>query len=170
MIKTLEILTQLDGVPGNEKQVAQYLAKATAPLVDEVLYDNLGSVVGRKGNQGPKILIGGHLDEVGLMVTQITKEGYVKFQTLGGWYSQVMLAQEWKIHTPKGIVYGVTGAKPPHMIPLEQRSKAAEIDNMFIDLGVSSEKEARNLGVELGQMITPSAPFRVMGNGKYLCK
>lgn len=168
MIKTLEKLSLLNGVPGNEKEVAKYLSDITEPLVDEMIYDHLGSVIGRKGDKGPKVLIGGHLDEVGLMVTKITKDGYIKFQTLGGWYAQVMLAQEWQIHTTKGVVYGVTGAKPPHMIPLEDRSKATNIDSMYIDIGVSTQEEAKALGVELGQMITPSASFRVLGNGKYL--
>jgi endoglucanase len=113
-------------------------------------------------------MIAGHMDEVGLLVTQITKEGFVKFQPIGGWFSQVMLAQVWEIHTKKGIVFGVTGVKPPHIIPADKKNIAIGIETMYIDLGVSSKKEAEDLGVEPGLMIVPHSEFRVLGNEKYL--
>ncbi|WP_026392154.1 M42 family metallopeptidase [Haploplasma modicum] len=166
--KLLKQLSELNGVPGNEHQVAKFIKEEIKDLVNEVKRDNLGSVIGHKEGMGPNILIGGHMDEVGLMVKSITKEGFVKFQTLGGWYSQVMLAQEWQITTKKGIVIGVTGSKPPHIIPLEQRKNAASIDDMYLDLGVSSKEEAIELGVEVGNMITPLQEFKELGNKNYL--
>ncbi|VEU80872.1 M42 family metallopeptidase [Haploplasma axanthum] len=164
----LKKLSEANGVPGNEFQVARLIEKEIKPLVTEIKKDNLGSVIGVKEGNGPHILIGGHMDEVGLMVKGITNEGFIKFQTLGGWYSQVMLAQEWQITTKKGIVIGVTGSKPPHIIPLEKRKEAANIDDMFLDVGVSSKEEAIKLGIEPGNMITPLQEFRELGNKNYL--
>jgi putative aminopeptidase FrvX len=164
----LKVLSELPGVPGNEKKVSQFIAKEIKHHVSEVNYDNLGSVIGTKGQKGPRVMIAGHMDEIGLLVTQITKEGFVKFQTLGGWFSQVMLAQVWEIHTKKGIVYGITGVKPPHIIPQDKRKEALPIDSFYLDLGVSSKEEAENLGVEPGQMVVPHATFKVLGNEKYL--
>lgn len=168
MKKLLKKLSESNGVPGNEYLVAKLIEGEVKDLNVSVSRDNLGSLITNKEGKGPNIVIGGHMDEVGLMVRQITKEGFIKFQTLGGWYSQVMLAQEWQIITPKGIVIGVTGSKPPHIIPLEQRKNAANIDDMFLDIGVKNREEALELGVEVGQMITPVQEFRELGNKNYL--
>jgi putative aminopeptidase FrvX len=164
----LKKISLLPGIPGNEKQVSQFIKDEIMHSVDELTYDNLGSLITKKGSNGPKIMIAGHMDEIGLMVTQITKEGFVKFQTIGGWFSQVMLAQVWNIQTKKGIVSAVTGVKPPHIIPQDKRSQAIPIDQMYLDLGVKSNEEAINLGVEPGNMVTPRSEFLVMGNDKYL--
>ncbi|HHX79429.1 MAG TPA: M42 family metallopeptidase [Acholeplasmataceae bacterium] len=164
----LKKLSEVNGVPGNEYLVANTILEEVKPLVDVVNKDNLGSLIAVKGNNGPNVMIGGHMDEVGLMVTSITKEGFIKFQTLGGWYSQVMLAQEWTITTEKGEVIGVTGSKPPHILSAEERSKAANIDDMFLDIGVSNREEAEALGIKPGDMITPVQQFRELGNKNYL--
>ena len=81
--------------------------------------DRLGSLIAKKtgAENGPKIMIAGHLDEVGFMVTQITDKGFIRFQTVGGWWAQVMLAQRVTIVTKKGEITGVIGSKPPHIVP-----------------------------------------------------
>ncbi|MDO9629366.1 MAG: M42 family metallopeptidase [Acholeplasmataceae bacterium] len=171
MKKELELLKKLSllpGVPGNERMVSKFISSEIKNHVDHIEYDNLGSVIGTKGSQGPRVMIAGHMDEIGLLVTQITKEGFVKFQTLGGWFSQVMLAQVWDIHTKKGVVTAVTGVKPPHIIPADKRTVALGIDTMYLDLGVDSKEEAEKLGVEPGNMVVPHAEFMVLGNEKYL--
>ncbi|MDY0074794.1 MAG: M42 family metallopeptidase [Acholeplasmataceae bacterium] len=171
MKKEYELLKKLSlaaGVPGNEKKVSQVITSELKDFADEIVFDNLGSVIAKKGSTGPKIMIAGHMDEIGLLVTSITKEGFIKFQTLGGWFSQVMLAQHWEIHTKKGVIIGVTGVKPPHLIPVDKRSVAIDIPSMFIDIGVSSKEEAEKLGVEPGNMIVPKGEFHVLGNDKYI--
>ncbi|MBE0700149.1 MAG: M42 family metallopeptidase, partial [Acholeplasmataceae bacterium] len=145
-----------------------YIVSNIENHVEKIVCDNLGSVIGVKGHQGPRVMIAGHMDEVGLLVTQITKEGFVKFQTLGGWFSQVMLAQVWEIHTKKGVLYGVTGVKPPHIIPADKRKEALGIDTMYLDVGVASKEEAEKLGIEPGNMVVPHTAFKVIGHGKYL--
>ena len=171
MKKEYEILKSLSecaGIPGNEKKVSQFISKEIKAYADEIIYDNLGSIIATKGNHGPRVMVAGHMDEVGLLVTQITKEGFLKFQTIGGWFSQVMLAQVWDIHTKKGIVTGVTGVKPPHIIPADKRNVAIGIDTMYLDIGVSSKEEAEGLGIEPGNMVVPHSEFKVLGNSKYL--
>ena len=167
-MKTLKKLTQLPGIPGHESRIKSFLKDDISAYTDSILEDNLGSLIGVKGNKGPKIMIAGHMDEIGLIVSSITKEGFLKFQTVGGWFSQVMLAQLWDIHTDQGTIIGVTGTKPPHIIPLEERSKAISIESMYIDIGVSSKEEAMEKGVKLGQMITPHNDFYDMANPKYM--
>lgn len=164
----LQKLSEVAGVPGNEKKVSQLIVSELKGHADSISYDNLGSVIAKKGNKGPRVMVAGHMDEVGFLVTQITKEGFVKFQTLGGWFSQVMLAQVWEIHTKKGVVIGVTGVKPPHIIPQDKRNVAIDIQTMYLDLGVTSKEEAEKLGVEPGNMVVPHSKFQVLGNDKFL--
>src|SRR5690554_1282382 len=166
--KLLKKLSEVNGVPGNEFLVAKLIKEEIKDLNTNVFQDNLGSVIANKEGNGPNILIGGHMDEVGLMVKSITKDGFIKFQTLGGWYSQVMLAQEWQIITKKGIVIGITGSKPPHIIPADQRKNAAKIEDMYLDIGVKTKEEAIELGIEPGNMITPLQEFKELGNKNYL--
>ena len=104
MFKTL---TELQGAPGDEKRVREYMKEQLEKYADEVIYDHLGSIFGVKRGNGPKVMVAGHMDEVGFMVTQITKNGMLRFQPLGGWWNQVLLAQRVQIMTKKGIVIGV---------------------------------------------------------------
>lgn len=99
----LKELTDAKGIPGNEREVRQVMKSYIEPFADEVTTDRLGSLIAKKtgAENGPKIMIAGHLDEVGFMVTQITDKGFIRFQTVGGWWSQVMLAQRVTIVTKK---------------------------------------------------------------------
>ncbi|WP_026560860.1 M42 family metallopeptidase [Bacillus sp. J37] len=166
----LKDLTDANGIPGNEREVRDVMKKYISPFSDEVLTDNLGSLIAKKVGQenGPKVMIAGHLDEVGFMVTQIDDKGFLRFQTVGGWWSQVMLAQRVTIVTRKGEVTGVIGSKPPHILPPEARKKPVEIKDMFIDIGASSREEAMEFGVMPGDQIVPYFEFTVMKNEKML--
>ena len=163
----LKTLTQLPGIPGHESRVKAFIKEELNNANAEILEDNLGSLIAKKGTQGPKIMIAGHMDEIGLIISSITNEGFIKFQTVGGWFSQVMLAQLWDIHTDKGVLIGVTGIKPPHLIPLDQRSKVIPMDDLFIDIGVASKEEASEKGVQIGQMITPHNDYYQLANPHY---
>ena len=166
----LKELTDARGVPGNEREVREVMKKYIEPLADELSTDGLGSLIAKKIGQadGPKIMVAGHLDEVGFMVTSIDNKGFLRFQTVGCWWSQVMLAQRVTIVTSKGDVTGVIGSKPPHILPAEARKKTIEIKDMFIDIGASSREEALGWGVKPGDMVVPYFEFTVMNNEKML--
>lgn len=163
-------MSMLNGISGNEKQVRSYM-KDKMKDISEVSFDNLGSIIAKKvGNpDGPKIMVAGHMDEVGFMVTTITKEGYVKFTPAGGWWSQVMLAQQMVITTcDNKEIRTVIGAKAPHILTVEERAKPVEMDKMYLDLGVENKEEAEKLGIKPGDMITPYIEAIKMSNEKYL--
>lgn len=167
----LKELTDAKGIPGNEREAREVFRKYIEPLADSVELDGLGSLIAKKSGDenGPKIMIAGHLDEIGFMVTQIDDKGFLKFQTVGGWWSQVMLAQRVTIVTRKGdTITGVIGSKPPHILPPEARKKPFEIKDMFIDIGASSKEEAMEWGVLPGDMVVPYFEFTVMNNEKLL--
>jgi endoglucanase len=105
------------------------------------------------------------------MVKQITKEGFIKFLTLGGWFDQVLLGQRVLVKTRKGDVTGVIGAKPPHLLSPEERTKVVTRKEMYIDVGASSEDEVKEIGVQIGDPVIPCADFVSLANGKtYMSK
>jgi putative aminopeptidase FrvX len=166
----LKDLTDAKGIPGNEREVREVMKKYIAPFADEVTTDGLGSLIAKKTGQegGPTIMVSGHLDEVGFMITQIDDKGFLRFQPVGGWWSQVMLAQRVTIVTRKGDVVGVIGSKPPHVLSADARKKPVDIKEMFIDIGASSREEAEGWGVRPGDMVVPYFEFTVMNNEKML--
>jgi putative aminopeptidase FrvX len=166
----LKDLTDAKGIPGNEREVREVMKKYIEPFADEITTDGLGSLIAKKTGKegGPKIMVAGHLDEVGFMITQIDDKGFLRFQPVGGWWGQVMLAQRVTIVTRKGDVTGVIGSKPPHILSPEARKKPVEIKDMFIDIGASSREEASEWGVRPGDMVVPYFEFTVMNNEKML--
>ena len=163
MFKTL---TELQGAPGNEHLVRQYMRTELEKYSDEIIQDRLGGIFGVKKGDGPKVLVAGHMDEVGFMVTQITKNGMIKFQPLGGWWNQVLLAQRVQVMTDNGPIIGVIGSIPPHNLTPEQRAKPMELKNMLIDIGADDEDDAKAIGIRPGQSILPVTPFTPMSNDK----
>ncbi len=161
-------LTELQGASGFEHDVRRFMKQELSKYSDEIVQDRLGSIFGlKKGDEnGPRVLVAGHMDEVGFMVTQITKNGMVRFQTLGGWWSQVLLAQRVQIMTDNGPIIGVVGSVPPHLLSDEQRNRPMDIKNMLIDIGADSREEANEIGVKPGQQIVPICPFTPMKNPK----
>ncbi len=169
--QTLEMfktLTELPGAPGNEHAVRAYMRTYLEQYSDEIVQDNLGGIFGVKhGEEGaPKILVAGHMDEVAFMVTQITENGMIRFQTLGGWSNQVMLAQRVLVYTNNGTIPGVIASVPPHLLSAEQRNKPMEIKNMLIDIGADDREDALSMGIIPGQSIIPDSKFQVMANPK----
>jgi putative aminopeptidase FrvX len=166
-IELLRTLTEVDGVPGYESEVRAVLFDYLAPL-GEVSRDNLGSLICRQQGDGPKVMLAGHMDEIGFMITHITKDGYLRFVQLGGWWDQVLLGHRVVIKTRKGNVVGVIGAKPPHLLDAEERSKVVKKQDMYIDVGATSQAEAEATGVRIGDAVVPQADFQVMAGGKAL--
>lgn len=172
--ETLELfrnLTELQGAPGNEHFVRAFMKKELEKYSDELIQDNLGSIFGVKKGSGPKVMVAGHMDEVGFMVTQITENGMIRFQPLGGWWNQVLLAQRVQIMTENGPVIGVIGSVPPHLLTDAQRKKPMEIKNMLIDIGADDREDVKKIGVKPGDTIVPVTPFQPMANpNKILAK
>lgn len=168
--KLLKELTEAHGVPGYETPIRAVVRQHLESL-GELSQDKLGSVICKQGNDGPRVMLAGHMDEIGFMVKRITKEGFIKFLPLGGWFDQVLLGQRVIIKTQKGDVIGVIGAKPPHLLTSEARTKVVEKKDMYIDIGATSEDEVKEIGVQVGDPVVPRADFLILANGKtYLSK
>lgn len=167
-LKLFKTLTELPGAPGNEHAVRTFMRSELEKYADEIVQDNLGGIFGvKQGNiEGPRVLVAGHMDEVGFMVTSITDNGMIRFQPLGGWWSQVLLAQRVQIITDNGPVTGVIGSIPPHLLEEAQRNKPMDMKHMMIDIGADDLDDVRKIGVKAGQQIVPICPFTPMANEK----
>ena len=161
-------LTELPGAPGNEHAVRKFMRQELEKYSDRLIQDNLGSVFGVKDGDtdGPRIMVAGHMDEVGFMVSQITENGMLRFQPLGGWWNQVMLAMRVEIIAGEKVIPGVVGSIPPHLLSDELRSKPMDIKNMLIDVGADDKADAIAMGIRPGQQVVPFSPFTEMANGK----
>jgi len=169
-LEMFRVLTEAPGISGYEKEIRQIIRRYVEPYAT-VQTDNLGSIVCRKeGSQAnPRIMLPGHIDEIGFMVSHITKEGFIKFVPLGGWWDQVLLAQKVTIKTARGDITGVIGSKPPHILSADERKKMVEKKDMFIDVGAASAEEAKNdFGIKPGDPIIPVCPFECLHNPKYM--
>lgn len=111
-------------------------------------------------------MVAGHMDEVGFMVTGVTDKGMLRFQTLGGWWSQVLLAQRVEVITRTRKITGVIASIPPHLLEDAQRNKPMAIKNMMIDVGADSKQEVADMGIRPGDQIVPICPFTPMANEK----
>jgi len=170
-VKLLKSLTDVDGIAGHEMAVKSLMRDYLSPISDEIIEDNLGGIFGKKSakNSRNTLMIAGHLDEIGFIVTKIDQDGFLKFTPIGGWWNQVMLSQKVTITTDDGKkIRGLIGSKPPHVLSPEERKKTIDIKEMFIDIGVKSKKEAEQFGIEIGNMITPYSEFELLANQKYL--
>lgn len=167
MHKHLKALTMKDGIPSFEKEVRDYLRDQLKDVAS-ITTDRLGSFIASHGSQGPRIMVAGHMDEVGFIVKSITDEGYIKFVPAGGWWSQVLLAQQFNITTQSGEkIRGVIGAKAPHILTPEERKKPVEMDDMFLDIGASDSDDVKSRGVRIGDMMTPYIETTVLSDEKY---
>lgn len=164
MIERFRTLTSLPGAPGFEHDVRKYMKEELAKYADEVIQDKLGSIFGVKyGKKGPKVMVAGHMDEVGFMVKYITKNGMLKFIPLGGWSPNVLQSQKVIVHSLNGPIYGVVSSTPPHL----GGGDKPDINEMMIDIGADSRDHALGLGVRPGQPITPmNNDFLFTADGK----
>ncbi len=168
----LKELTEAHGVPGYESPIRAVVRKYMDSL-GVLSQDKVGSVICEKKGQSatPRVMLAGHMDEIGFMVKLITKEGFIKFLPLGGWFDQVLLGQRVLIKTKKGDVTGVIGAKPPHLLTAEERQKVVTRKEMYIDIGATNEQDVQAAGVQPGDPIVPQAGFQVLSGGQtYLSK
>ncbi len=171
-INLLEKLSNLFGPPGFEDEVRDFVKSELESIVDELKIDVLGNVIGIKNGDDryPTILLDAHMDEVGFMITHIDKNGFLRFNPLGGFDPRVLYAQKVVIKGDKGKVKGFIGAKAPHLLKPEERSKAVNIDELFIDIGASSKDEAIEMGVRIGSVGTFDTVFAKISPNRVLGK
>ncbi|MCW3996791.1 MAG: M42 family metallopeptidase [Candidatus Bathyarchaeota archaeon] len=163
--ENLEKLSNTCGVTGRENDVRDLITQMIKPYADEIQIDKLENLIAIKTGkpQAPKIMLSAHMDEVGLMVKTITKEGFIQFTKMGGIDDRILQAQKVAIFTKKGTCQGIIGAKPPHLQKEEERKKIMNYDELFIDIGAENREEALNMGVATGDSISFDVKYASIG-------
>ncbi|MDI6640445.1 MAG: M42 family metallopeptidase [Methanocellales archaeon] len=160
----LEKLSNAHGISGHEGNIRAIVEEEIRSYVDEVRMDKLGNLIATKEGTSPSIMLAAHMDEIGLMVKYVDDDGFIKFVKVGGWFDQTLLNQRVILHTEKGMLTGVIGSKPPHRMKEEEKKKVIEADDMFIDVGATSKKDALKLGIRAGTSITIDRELRPLAN------
>lgn len=162
MIDLLEKLCSQDATSGDEKSVREFILSQIQGFA-ECKIDNLGNIIAfKKGEKAAekKVMIDAHMDEVGLIITQITADGFLKFSTIGGIDSATLMFRDVLIN---GKTNGVIGGRPIHLIEKEDAKKAPESDKLYIDIGAKNEQEAKQV-VSLGDRAVVCGEFLRCGN------
>ncbi|MCK4576973.1 M42 family metallopeptidase [candidate division WOR-3 bacterium] len=161
-LEFLEKLINSFSPSGFEEDAMKVWKKRTESFVDEVTTDVHGNSISILNKEGsPRVMLAGHIDEIGYMVRYIDKEGYIYFSTIGGIDLHLVPGERVWIKTKKGMILGVIGKKPIHLIDQEERGKVAKIDQLWIDIGVKNEKEARSK-ISIGDPAVPAVGFEVL--------
>jgi endoglucanase len=172
LAENLEKLSNACGVAGREAEVRNLMIKLLKPHVDEICVDKLENVIAiKKGKKtAPKIMLAAHMDEVGLMVKTISKDGFLQFAKMGGIDDRILLAQKVTVHTEKGPLPGIVGSKPPHIQKEEERKKIVTFDELFIDVGAESREGAAKMGIKVGDVIGFDVKYARIGKDTVIGK
>ena len=167
----LKNISEINGISGFENEVAAYIKEQIKDDVDEISFDNLGSLIAyQKGNKDqPLVMFCAHMDEVGFVVKNIEDSGLILIHNIGGWYNHIILNQMYVIKTRDNKKYfAISGAQPPHGMSKEAASKVLDLKDMYLDLGVENKQMVLDLGINIGDSVTPYQKFMVMNDNKTL--
>ena len=170
-LQLLKDMCEAKGISGDEKEVSRVMKEYLQNYVDEFDYDNLGSLIAlKKGDDDLKVMLSGHIDEVGFIVNYIEESGFLRISPVGGWWGHVLPSQKVSIKTEEDkVYYGVIGSIPPHGMTPEVRNKVMDVKDLFVDLGVKNKQEVLDLGINIGDSVIPYSEFMVMNNPDYVC-
>ncbi len=167
-MSTPELLHRLltaPGPPGHEEAPAAVWREAAESFA-EVTVDRMGTSVARVDGNGdhPLLVVVGHVDEIGLLVSHITDKGFLHVVGSGGWDPQVLVGQRVEVLTRTGTVAGVVGRKPIHILQPDDRKKAVELKGLHVDIGVRDGDEARSLVREGDPIVITAEPLELRGD------
>ncbi len=161
-IALLKTICETAGAPGHEHRVRDLVLSEIKGLADEISIDKMGNITAvRRGRERTKIMASAHMDEIGFIVTHIDDKGYLRFHTLGGFDPKTLTAQRVIVHGKEDLI-GVMGSKPIHLMSPEERNKAPQISDFFIDLGLPKKKVEKIVSV--GNPVTRQRELIEMGN------
>ncbi|MBN1522053.1 MAG: M42 family metallopeptidase, partial [Candidatus Aureabacteria bacterium] len=160
----LRELTQSVSPSGFEEDAINIWKQRTKHITDDVSIDVLGNVTAVLNKSGsPRIMLAGHIDEVGFMVKYIDKDGYIYFSTIGGIDLHLVPGQRVWIKTKKGKILGVIGKKPVHLLEEEEKKTVAKLEDLWIDIGINNKKRVESL-LHIGDPVVPAVGLEVMND------
>jgi putative aminopeptidase FrvX len=165
-IKFLERLLDAAGPSGFEVRPARVWREEAETFAERVTVDVSGNSVAEINPKGsPRVMLAGHVDEIGLQITHIDEKGFVFVDEIGGWDPQVVVGQRVTILGREKDVPGVVGKKPIHLIQQDERSKASKVKDLWVDVGAASREEVAGLGLRVGDpMVLATRMLRLAGD------
>jgi endoglucanase len=155
---------------GFEGEAAKVWADEAKTFTKDVWRDQHGNTYARLNKGGaPRIMLAGHVDEIGVQITHIDDKGFLYFAPIGGWDPQILQGQRIHIRGKKERVMGVIGKKPIHLLKAEERDKVVKVEDLWIDIGATSKKEAEAL-VAIGDPGAAAVEVVALPNGRYISK
>jgi endoglucanase len=157
----LDDLLRAGAPSGYEGPAAEIWRQAAA--FAKLSVDGIGSSIARVGEASPLLAVVGHIDEIGLVVTHVDEKGFLWFAPIGGWDPQILVGQRVQVHGRDGLVPGVVGRKPIHLLEQDQRKKVVELKGLHIDVGADGREEAA-AAIRVGDPVVIAAdPQPTMG-------
>lgn len=163
MIELIKRLSNAHGISGFEDEIREIIRAELEGHADEIKLDSMGNLIATRNGSEFELMIAAHMDEIGFVVKKIDEKGFIRVAPIGGWFSQIALAQRVVLYG-KQKVYGVIGCKPPHLMKDEERKKAIEISDMFIDVGAKSKEEVLSLGIDVGTPVAVDREVAMLAN------
>ena len=166
--KYVKELTELRGNSGYEDEVIKYLYEKLKNKVDNIKVDSIGNItvkINSISKFSKKIMIFGHMDEVGLVIRKIEGNGFLRVEKLGSINLNSLPGLVVEILGSRGSVTGVIGVKSHHYLKYGEKGIVSSYENLYIDIGASSKKNVFELGIEVGNPITIKSNFNDLSNG-----
>jgi endoglucanase len=165
-ITFLERLLDAQGPSGFEVRPGRVWREEAAAITEDVQIDVSGNSWATLNSKGrPRVMLAGHIDEIGLQVTYVDENGYVYLDEIGGWDPQVLVGQRVSVMGRKGDVPGVIGKKAIHLMSPEDRNKASKTKDLWVDVGASKREEVAELGIRVGDpMVLAQKMVRLAGD------
>lgn len=162
----LERLLNAAGPSGFEVVPARVWREEARGFAQEVWSDVTGNSIASVNPDGkPRVMLAGHIDEIGLQITYVDEDGFLFFDEIGGWDTQVLVGQRVRVLGREGPVPGVIGKKPIHLLKKEERKKVTKTRDLWVDLGVESAEDAASLGIRIGDpMVLDAGMVRLAGD------
>jgi putative aminopeptidase FrvX len=168
-VGVLQRLSEMNGPAGFEGPVREYISDLARDLGARVEVDKLGNVLGHVKGKGPRIMMSAHMDEIGLMASDIDENGFIYFTNLGGWDVRLLPGLEVTVMAPGRDLPGTVGMKPPHITTEAERKQVPEMTDLFVDTGLDAAGLKR-AGVRVGTPIAPSTSFRRLSKNRVMGK
>jgi len=167
-VEELKYLTSISALSGMEDKMVTEMVNRFKPLADKVEVDRLGNVTATfegEDEEEPTLLIFAHMDELGLMITKIEEDGFLRFDRIGGVPEKTLRGQFVEIHPVDGneAVTGFIGTHAHHLTPSEEKMNVPPTSEMYIDVGLDSKAKVLNTGINIGSAVTYMPNFREVG-------
>ena len=169
MKEMLEEMIRVPGVSGYEDEIREHIKRLVEDMGAATEEDNIGNLITTVGDKGPHIVLIAHMDELGLVVTNIEEDGSLRIRKVGGIDDRTLVGRVVEIATSKGMVPGVLGLKPPHlMTENDDRKKVVSWEDVRVDVGTRSRKETERLGIRVLDAMVFKKDIQYIG-GDMIC-